>query len=223
MNTMNTLVKCSLSAAILFVLPSCSLFDDEFSDPGSDEYSESFKSSEWNDLTSNMIPVPVGDQTVVIKDRLFPDEGVLYFSDNGETASICFESVIRPVKEYPDVTGFDGYGHTVALSIENIPVKKSSNGGLRFSRKTQAATLSIGKWACDVILLNITKDCKVRISGELKPSKTDKTIYCQDFGDVPANLSGDLTIKIITPDNTHISLQYKNLAQIARDMTMLYL
>ena len=113
MNTMNTLVKCSLSAAILFVLPSCSLFDDEFTDP----YSESFASTEWNELTPNLIPVMI--EYPEIKDRLFPDEAILYYHNDGETADICFENVIKPAKEYPDITGFDGYGHIVALAIES--------------------------------------------------------------------------------------------------------
>ena len=208
---MNTLVKCSLSAAILFVLPSCSLFDDEFTDPGSDEYSESFASTEWNELTPNLIPVMI--EYPEIKDRLFPDEAILYYHNDGETADICFENVIKQAKEYPDITGFDGYGHIVALAIESIPVKVSDNGKIKFSRKTQTATLAVARWGgCVVNYYNII-NCKVSISGEMKPFKTDKTIYGHSLGDIPANLSGDILIKIITPDNSRLCLRYKTLAQ----------
>ena len=220
MKTMNTLVKCSLYAAILCALTSCSLFDDEFSDPGSDEYSESFASAEWNELTPNLIPVLLDYPE--IKDRLFPDEAVLYYHSKGETADICFENVIRPAKEYPDITGFDGHGHIVALAIESIPVKVSDNGKIKFSRKTKTATLSIGRWIADVVLFNKTS-CKVSISGEMKPFKTDRTIYCDSIGDTPANLSGDILIKIITPDNSRLCLRYKILAKVENGIKEIYL
>lgn len=208
-------------AVFTVYMTSCALFDDEFTDPGSDEYSESFASAEWNKLTPNLIPVVLDYPE--IKDRLFPDEAVLYYHSNGETADICFKNVIRPGEEYPDITEFDGYGHIVALAIESIPVKVSDNGKIKFSRKTQTATLSIGRWAGDVIIFNKQTNCKVSISGEMKPFKTDRTIYCDAIGDTPANLSGDILIKIITPDNSRLCLRYKILAKVENRIDSFYL
>lgn len=195
------------------LIPACNLTDDEFLDSWSDESTKEFKSSAWDDVQQNEFAVR-GEPDTEPRNRVFPDTGILYYDDMNETANICFRSTVEPAKEYPDQTGWDGWGHLVNLAIENIPVKITKSGDFMFSKKTQTGTLSFSNWGgCSILMYHRICDCKVSISGKLVQSES----YLYDG----CRLTGDIEIRILSPYDDRWILNYKELTLSTCDIGFL--
>ena len=191
-----------LLIGLIGLATSCNMFDEEFLDSWFDESTKEFKSSEWDAVQPNVFAV-IGELNTEPKDRLFPDIGELFYADKDETAGVCFQSTINQAKEYPDVTGWDGWGHVLKLTIKNIPVKVK-DGELKFSKKTQTGTIIFHRWiGCDVLGYQKVSDCKISISGKLELSEK----YLSNR----SRLTGDIEVKIISPENDRWILHYKEL------------
>ena len=178
-----------LLIGLIGLFSSCNMFDEEFLDS-------------WSDVQPNVFAV-IGELNTEPKDRLFPDIGELFYADKDETAGVCFQSTINQAKEYPDVTGWDGWGHIMTLAIENIPVK-AKDGELKFSKKTQTGTIIFHKsLGCVVLGYKRVSDCKISISGKFE--QTEK--YLSNG----SRLTGDIEVKIISPDKERWILHYTEL------------
>ena len=207
----NTLI---ISLLLFAFIPSCRLVDDEFSDTWSDESTKEFESSLWEDIPQNEFAV-IGEPNTEAKIRQFPETGELYYAKSNitETAGISFRSTIQPERENPD-TEWGSYGHFVCLAIESIPVKVSESGVVRFSKKTQNGTVSFCSLIADMgLVYQHIKDCKVSISGKLTQQGNSL-----DNGN---QLTGNIEIKIISPDNDRWILHYKELTVLTCDMGFL--
>ena len=192
---------------ILAIISSCNILDDGYSGSLSDD--REFASEVWKEVTANVFPVPIGPE-YDHKDRVFPAEGTFYcaHSKSGESAGICFESVIEPAREYPDKSGFDGCGHVVDLSIVDIPIKVSKKGEIKFSKKTQRGTISFARWEeCSVLYDIKIKNCKVSISGTIFPLETRGALLVSQNNAQAC----DVTIKIISPDKVRWCLHFDKL------------
>ncbi len=134
-------------------------------------------------------------------------------SDTEGSAGLLFQSfaIVDPQEEPEDWSYAKGEtwinsAFYVSLAIEDMPFKVSDDGEIRFSRKTQVGSINFAHQSgCVVVTYKTIRDCEVSISGKL--DKVDgKGLLSDDH-----RMTGDLVIKIITPEDDRWILNYKEM------------
>ena len=93
----------------------------------------------------------------------------------------------------------------VSVAIEEVPLKVSDDGTIRFSKKTQVGTVAFShKASCLIDIYKKIQDSKILISGKLSQGESTK-------------LTGEMEIKIITPENDYYILHYKEMTPYSTD------
>ncbi|MBR1927048.1 MAG: hypothetical protein IJ840_04775 [Bacteroidales bacterium] len=202
----------ALFAAIAVCATSCNLVEDIF-DWSGDKEDKEFASDIWTSAQRNVVTVELshrGIETVIL-----PESGdVAILPDYGKgTASLLFKSfkIVDPEKE-PDDWSFEK-GITwirkalyVYMCVNDVPFKVLDEGKIKFSKKTVKGSLTYGDLSADMInMSNKRENCKFSISGEMTQ---EGAIDSFRFG-VP--MTGNLNIKIITPDGEHLLIGYTKL------------
>ena len=201
-------------AAIAVCATSCNLVEDVF-DWSGDKEDKEFASDIWTSAQRNVVTVDLshwGSETVTL-----PETGVISILpdyDKG-TASLLFKSfkLVDPT-EKPE--GSDPYwlrkALYVYLCVNDVPFKVSDDGKIQFSKKTVSGTLTYGDMSGDTVdLSDKQKDCKVSISGGMTQAGAKGSFLTQ----IP--MTGDLSVKIITPDGEHLLFGFTKLDTSSTD------
>lgn len=213
-----------LPVCVFAIVSSCNVIDDEFSETWIDDYTNHFDDRGWKDVDKNLFPVqPVNGNGLDVEStpQRFPDEGTLLMVNRvgDETLGVCFESLalVDPTEEPDNWTPDQGESwvrcaYYINFAIREIPFQKTADGEMKFSKKTQVGTINFAHWSgCMVSYYKQIRDCKVSISGSLSQAGTGSNVSST----VP--FTGDLEIKIITPDNDHWILHYDKLNPMTCD------
>ena len=203
-----------LFAAMATALTSCNLVEDMF-DWSNDKEDKEFSSDTWTSAQRNVVTVELSDwgsETVTLPET--GEVSILPDYDKG-TASLLFKSfkLVDPT-EKPE--GSDTYwlrkALYVCLCVNDVPFKVSDDGKIQFSKKTVSGTLTYGDMSGDTVdLSDKQKDCKVSISGGMTQAGAKGSFLTQ----IP--MTGDLSVKIITPDGEHLLFGFTKLDTSSTD------
>ena len=206
-------------AIFLLLIPSCSLVDAVFPDEFSDSWKsdKQFNNQLWESVEKNVFLVQDYWEGTDPTMQCFPNAGkLLLTSEADQSVGALFDSyiIVDPSEKPADWTYAKGEtwvksAHQVDLCLEDIPLKVSRDGEYRFSRKTQSGTLVFTSHLNDMAVKYKTiKDCKLTVSGQLTKGES-------------RTLTGDLEIKIITPEKEYYILNYKEMTLSSTDMGFL--